>query len=85
MLLVERTVATPPAEGVGLGVPLTVGHRIRLLRKRGAWHWTNSPEGGGTYAKSGRNTNISLIGSRYPSLQIARTFRLQKDKESQQT
>lgn len=24
VLLVERTVATPPAEGVGLGVPLTV-------------------------------------------------------------
>ena len=48
VLLVEGTVATPPAEGVGLGVPLTVGHRTRLLRKRGAWHWTNSPEGGGT-------------------------------------
>ena len=48
VLLVESTVATPPAEGVGLGVPLTVEHRTRLLRKRGAWHWTNSPEGGGT-------------------------------------
>ena len=29
VLLVEGTVATPPAEGVGLGVPLTV--RIREL------------------------------------------------------
>ena len=29
VLLVERAVATPPAEGVGLGVPLTAGVRER--------------------------------------------------------
>ena len=50
MLLVERTVATPPAEGVGLGVPLTV-------RKSGCefsqvYVNYDVPKRGGTYTAS---------------------------------